>query len=341
MAFYPWDITDTWVKMAPALGEMIGGHIQSAIVAHKIKPTVTTQVLNDLFRQRPDLATNKDFVKDFLGPNFHEGTYDKFFKDSKGKEGEKKDGTTTPTVPMPTAPGGKFLSGGVESAIKKTTNLFGDTFLSAPTEPAPAAATTVTPSVPSTTDIVLRNVRPLTNIGRAYGVAARDTNMVQQIDKLGLDVGVDPDVLWAIVEQESDFNPSSVGSSGELGLFQIMPQNLKAMDVNVDDPAVRAQYLKDPAWQFRTAAEWINRNKAAFPNIREPNVLAAVWNGGRLPQDIPDATVRGRVAEYQVNVLQRINALRYMRTGKPVLFQGIPHLPDDPRNLAGNWSEVK
>ncbi len=75
------------------------------------------------------------------------------------------------------------------------------------------------------------------------------------IQKASVKYHIDPDLLRAVVKQESGFNPYSVSSSGAQGLMQLMPDT--ADGLGVDNPWDIAQnidggarYLKDQLVAF-------------------------------------------------------------------------------------------
>ena len=53
-----------------------------------------------------------------------------------------------------------------------------------------------------------------------------NTAIVALIYQLAILNGVEPKVALAVAETESGFNPNMVGSAGEIGIFQIMPENI-------------------------------------------------------------------------------------------------------------------
>jgi soluble lytic murein transglycosylase-like protein len=68
--------------------------------------------------------------------------------------------------------------------------------------------------------------------------------------------GVDPDLLAAVAEVESGFDPTARSSAGALGLMQIMPGTAAELGVDPLDPAQAvdgaARYLADALRDFGT-----------------------------------------------------------------------------------------
>lgn len=61
--------------------------------------------------------------------------------------------------------------------------------------------------------------------------------------------GVSYPLLKAIIKAESDFNPRAVSKKGALGLMQIMPENIKAL--NISDPFDPGENIMGGARYFR------------------------------------------------------------------------------------------
>lgn len=63
----------------------------------------------------------------------------------------------------------------------------------------------------------------------------------QQIVSAALAAGVDPAIALAVAQRESNFNQGAIGSSGEVGIFQLMPATAAGLGVNPYDLAGNIQ----------------------------------------------------------------------------------------------------
>ena len=65
--------------------------------------------------------------------------------------------------------------------------------------------------------------------------------------------GISSSLLKAVIHVESYFNPKAVSKKGALGLMQIMPQNLEALNIN--DPFDPWENIMGGAYYFKTMLE--------------------------------------------------------------------------------------
>jgi soluble lytic murein transglycosylase-like protein len=63
----------------------------------------------------------------------------------------------------------------------------------------------------------------------------------QQIVAAATSVGVDPAIALAVAQRETNFNQGAIGSSGEVGMFQLMPATAASLGVNPYDATQNIQ----------------------------------------------------------------------------------------------------
>lgn len=80
------------------------------------------------------------------------------------------------------------------------------------------------------------------------------------IENIARSEGLDPDLLRAVVEAESDFNPDAISRKGAVGLMQLMPETARRMGVS--DPFHPSENLEGGARYLRTL---INKYEGLLP----------------------------------------------------------------------------
>jgi soluble lytic murein transglycosylase len=106
----------------------------------------------------------------------------------------------------------------------------------------------------------------------AYPLAFRD-----QIAKSAQSAAIPPDLLQALMREESALDPRALSSTGAIGLTQLMPNTAKAVAHKLGIGAVSTAQLLEPAINIRIGGSYLGELHAHFGH---PALALAAYNAG-------------------------------------------------------------
>ncbi|REJ34932.1 MAG: hypothetical protein DIU84_07330 [Bacillota bacterium] len=107
----------------------------------------------------------------------------------------------------------------------------------------------------------------------------RSGDLAALLIREGVRSGVDPWLLAAVIEVESGFRADAVGSSGEIGLMQILPSTARRVAAAVGIDGFTRESLFDPAVNVRLGAAHLGSLLARFHG--DEVAALTTYNAGR------------------------------------------------------------
>jgi soluble lytic murein transglycosylase len=90
--------------------------------------------------------------------------------------------------------------------------------------------------------------------------------------------GVPPDLLQALMREESALDPSVISQAGAVGLTQLMPTTAAAVARRLGMGAMSSQTLTDPGTNIRIGAAYLGELLARYG--KQPALALAAYNAG-------------------------------------------------------------
>jgi Transglycosylase SLT domain len=135
---------------------------------------------------------------------------------------------------------------------------------------------------------------------------------------------VDPDLLIAIIDKESSFNPKAKGPTNDYGLGQVTVDSARGID-----PNVTVQDLLNPAKNVQFAAKLLAQRYKRFTdpttNVLDLEAVIAAYNGNG------GSGRNGRFANDGYYCLKN-----RLKVGNTTFCDGVP-LPKEPNKAVGEW----
>jgi soluble lytic murein transglycosylase len=110
--------------------------------------------------------------------------------------------------------------------------------------------------------------------------------LTQTLLKVSREHGYDPVFLLAIIKTESQFNPNTIGSFGEIGLMQIKPKTAEWICKKRKIAWLGAEKMKDPNYNIIIGAHYVHylKNSLGSESLRYINAYnMGIGNLQRLP----------------------------------------------------------
>lgn len=110
--------------------------------------------------------------------------------------------------------------------------------------------------------------------------------LTQTLLKVSHDYGYDPVFLLAVIKTESQFNPNTIGSAGEIGLMQVKPDTAEWICKKRKIAWLGAEKMKDPSYNIVIGAHYFHylKNRLASESLRYINAYnMGINNLQRLP----------------------------------------------------------
>lgn len=105
-----------------------------------------------------------------------------------------------------------------------------------------------------------------------------------------LDTGLDASWIYAVLRQESAFNPTAISSVGALGLMQLMPATAREVSRSLGLPRPTRNGLFEPRTNITLGSNYLARMKQRFGG--NPILATAAYNAGpaRVERWLPEQT---------------------------------------------------
>jgi len=142
----------------------------------------------------------------------------------------------------------------------------------------------------------------------------RPADLVAQLDALAAKEGIDPSLLRAMAEVESQFNPKAISRLGSTGLLQVMPETARKYG---------AQDLQDPAQVMAAGARYLKFLLTRYNG--DWTKAVAAYNGGEAAIDA------GKLSEETQRYVPAVLSLAQSRAvqAEPVTPLAVPN----PQNI--------
>ncbi|MCZ8343358.1 MAG: lytic transglycosylase domain-containing protein [Leptospira sp.] len=97
---------------------------------------------------------------------------------------------------------------------------------------------------------------------------SKSNEILETIERISKEQGIDPKLVKAIVKAESNFKPNAVSPKGAMGLMQLMPKTAEALGV------------EEPFNPEENISGGVTYLKSLFQEFKDPTKAIAAYNAG-------------------------------------------------------------
>ncbi len=97
---------------------------------------------------------------------------------------------------------------------------------------------------------------------------SKSNEILETIERISKEQGIDPKLVKAIVKAESNFKPNAVSPKGAMGLMQLMPKTAEALGV------------EEPFNPEENITGGVTYLKSLFQEFKDPTKAIAAYNAG-------------------------------------------------------------
>ena len=112
---------------------------------------------------------------------------------------------------------------------------------------------------------------------RIYLSRSNVESLASNVDKVSRKFGVDSDMIYAVIQTESAFDPMAMSDSGAMGLMQLLPSTAREVAAQLNIRWTDEKILWDPMTNLEMGTFYLSTLLTRFDNVE---VALAAYNQG-------------------------------------------------------------